>query len=57
MNNTKKNLFGHPIDKNCESPIYDKNGQLKEIFKPKTIKQNKLEKPFIKKKDKKDKFM
>ena len=55
-NNNKIDLFGRPINTVNESPIYDKNGQLKEMFKPKVIKHNKLEKPFIKSKDKKDKF-
>lgn len=56
-NINKKDLFGRPINTINESPIYEKNGQLKEIFKPKVIKHNKIEKPFIKRKDKKDKFM
>jgi hypothetical protein len=54
---TKKDLFGRPISKINESQLYDKNGQLKEMFRPKVIKYNALEKPMIKLKDKKEKFM
>lgn len=54
----KTNVFGRPISTTInENTLYDKNGQLKEIFRPKVIKHNALEKPMIKLKDKKDKFM
>jgi hypothetical protein len=53
----KKDLFGRVANKTTESRIFGKNGELKEIFKPKVIKYNALEKPMIKIKDMKDKFL
>ncbi len=55
--NNQKDLFGRPINKTNQNSLYDNNGQLKEMFKPKVIKHNRLEKPMIKSKEKSEKFM
>mgnify|MGYP000945683908 CR=1 FL=1 len=53
----QKDLFGRPINQPNQSSLYDNNGQLKEMFKPKEIKHNRLEKQMIKSKEKANKFL
>ena len=55
-NKGKPDFFGTDIKKANEQTILNDFGQLKDIFKPKEIKYNRLEKPFERIK-KKDKFM
>ena len=50
-------VFGRPVNKQNENLLYGSDGKLKQFLKQKEFKINQLEKPMIKKKDKKDKFL
>lgn len=56
-NKGKPDFFGTQTKKQNESTILNDFGQLKDMFKSKENKSNKLEKPFIRIKNKKDKFV
>jgi len=53
----KIDVFGRPVNKQNENLLYGSDGKLKPFLKQKEFKINQLEKPMIKKKDKKDKFL
>jgi hypothetical protein len=53
----KTDVFERPILNKNKNLLYDDKGNLKPYFKPKEVKNNRLEKPIEKKKDKNDKFM
>jgi hypothetical protein len=58
IKDSKKDVFGRPIINENKNSLYGPDGKLKEIFRPKELpKINQLEKPMIKKKEKKDKFL